>query len=329
MGMVIKGRHNKWFHAGRLVAPSVADSLPMDCLDDRDFKPKDSDVVLLCNGARIPAVDILRDRSAHLKPRHMCMLSTEDLNAILLLQKFPTLQAGGIHRAFNVAPLERTDEEYRPQQDYDQDSPGYRVRFNAKYHGVDLPNPSDPCGSANLWHLRRSRLAGHRLVAFKALRKIRHPAMAGRPCIDSDGRRYIGLAPGELEAVISSKMRSPGPVYAVMGVLTYNMYMKSRKLIPNISQAFCDGCPLPDVADVTAVADPLVDKNTPEVIYLVNRQYGALCGQGPVYGEMCGSGLARIEESFEYTIVDNHIEDDGYALPDGPTALKLSPDGSS
>ena len=124
-------------------------------------------------------------------------------------------------------------------------------------------------------------------------------------------------------------MRSPGPVYAVMGVLTYNMYMKSRKLIPNISQAFCDGCPLPDVADVTAVADPLVDKNTPEVIYLVNRQYGALCGQGPVYGEMCGSGLARIEESFEYTIVDNHIEDDGYALPDGPTALKLSPDGSS
>ena len=248
---------------------------------------------------------------------------------------------GSLHSMFSTVPLEEITEEHLPQQAYVMDGPYDRnervpssdpctpVRFNARMYPSDTEDP--PCGlraaeirqdQAGLEQLQIMRSKIHGLAAFKALRDIPEDAPTRRSGTDPNKEPCLRITADELSGAISH-IRFPGDIVVAMGRNTCRGYLETEgkdwqnALDPSLP------CPLLDPVNAVAAVDPLIDEHPSRVLYVTNRQYGALYGQGPILAETGSDGLTRIRECFEYVIVDNHTSKKDGSLPDGPTALRI------
>ncbi|MDA7997180.1 MAG: hypothetical protein MPI93_04120 [Nitrosopumilus sp.] len=288
----------------------------------------EKNVTISCNGADVPVLDIL-DGSA---PAGGCGFGRTELEIMLLLQAVPALPLSYMHDMFDIAPLGGIREEYRPRQAYraygagEAATPDYRVRFEAGTYGIDVPLP--PGTRRHMYEypsvigrIHGARMAEHGRALLSALDAAEYAGPAGTSCTAENGRPYLGITTGELDGIISGKIRSSGDIFVLAGIETCYQYMRGCGRGHEILRAYPGGCPMPGMPNATIIPSPMVDNHAPGSIYVVNRQYGALYGQGPVFIGV-GAGGLRVEESFEYVMVDGHIRRYG-ALPEGPTALRI------
>ena len=285
------------------------------------------DVVISCNGKDVPVLDILEGSHTAAGCRH----GWPDLEMMRLLPDIPAMPLDYKHDMFDMAVLGGTREECRPRQAHkaygvgEDPTPDYRVRFDTRTCRVRVPLPDgvyrhmydDPSVTGRIWNARGIE---HGPAMLRALDDAERVGPVGRPRTAENGRPYLEITPEELGGIIS-RIRSPGNIRVLMGFETCYQYMEGCGRDTGLLDAYRGWCPLPGVPNATVLTSPMVDRHAPRSIYVVNRQYGALYGQGPVFIRIDAGGLL-VEESFQYVMVDSHIRRYG-DLPDGPTALRI------
>ena len=328
-GLIYEGRRSD-MDAARPDMRPAARAMPAG--EIRPGSKPERSVTISCNGEDVPVLGIL-DGS---RPAAGCRYGWLDLKMMLLLQAVPTMSLDYKHDMFDMAALGGTREAYRPRQAYkaygveEEPAPDYRVMFDTGTCRVNVPLPHD--GYLHMYEdrlatgrIRNTRMIEHGLAMLRALDAAERVGPVGRARTTKKDSPYLEITPEELGGIIS-RIRSPGDIHVLMGVETCFQYMKGYGRGTDVLGACHGWFPLPGAPNATVFASTLVSEHAPRSIYVVNRQYGALYGQGPVFIGIDADGLL-VEESFQYVVVDSHIRRYG-ELPDGPTALRIDAEGA-
>ena len=236
-----------------------------------------------------------------------------------------------LYKAFKMIPLQSIDETYPLFNDYIrepaddgaqvQNTQPQSVRFSAEPDITYIRGRiGDLYGSGGVSSPRMHRVLWARVerqnrAAFKAVRGIGPTYKMGRISVPKGGRPETDAA-GEICRLIRNNLVDHGSMmtHVIMGPgmrLRYLANLLSNNVAVAADPDYRGIGPMPGFGDLVLITDWLVEANTPNTIYLLDRPHGAFYGQGPVITDTRSKKFpnsVEVHEYYQYMIADNHLQ---------------------
>ena len=304
-----------------------------------------SDVLVSDGEDLVPAPEIHRKYSA----RQIDQDARDEIdrchNTMLLPALLECATYPSIHWAFSEVPLTHTRPRHllpdgcRPSGPLDARNTQFTAGseryagFDADKYRAYIPEPignfyvAPACpDTAKLRAILDAREAQHERDAFAALEGIGQEVWLN----DIDREEDDKTSAARLREIIRTTRSEYGSkmTHMVMGSRMYQRYLYDSNIagspVPGSSSGTPGIGPLPGLEYVTVIISPMMDIKGRDLIYALDRNSGALYGQGPMVLDAQDGGGTGITEYYQYMITDNKVKHDYGDEVKRRTALRIN-----
>ena len=209
----------------------------------------------------------------------------------------------------------------RYQRTPDSDLQFAEVKFDLPKYPIRIPTPIEDIyrtlinpHTAKLKQMQWARARRHNQEALKELKKAKTTYKVSAPeDLPAGNFHSKNSMPNQLTKIIKDHLIKHHTFlnYFAFPTELWNMYVENTWVYnvtgPRPTRSVQGVMPIPGIANATAVVDPMLDEA--RTIYAVNKENGALYGQGPMLSKTYDDNerdamVAKNIEFFQYLLVD-------------------------